>query len=223
MATEPSFDDLAGDPDAPLGALTLAIASAFHAVDAEQVQTRLDELGAELARDLAARPKLEPADELRAVGHVLGTVHGFAGDRQRYDDPRNSMLDLVLTRRRGLPILLSIVYVEVAHRAAVALSGVGLAGHFVVGHFGVAPPVLADPFAGGALLDVPGPIAAVRPWTPAEIATRVLTNLVASFQRRGNVGAAIQAAQMRLALPAGDAEARDALEHELRTLRANLN
>ena len=59
------------------------------------------------------------------------------------------MLDLVLTRRRGLPILLSVVYVEVARRAGIQIAGVGLPGHFVVGHFGTDPPVLLDPFAGG--------------------------------------------------------------------------
>ena len=46
------------------------------------------------------------------------------------------MLDLVLARRTGLPILLSVVYVEAARRAGIRLSGVGLPGHFVVGHFG---------------------------------------------------------------------------------------
>ena len=68
----------------------------------------------------------------------------------QYDHPDNSMLDLVLTRRRGLPILLSVVYVEVARRAGIELAGVGLPGHFVVGHFGAEPAALLDPFAGGA-------------------------------------------------------------------------
>src|SRR5450755_4022683 len=61
-----------------------------------------------------------------ACGQLLGAAHGFAGNRERYDDPDNSMLDLVLARRRGLPILLSVVYIEVARRGGIPLAGVGL-------------------------------------------------------------------------------------------------
>ena len=76
------------------------------------------------------------------------------------------MLDRVLERRRGLPILLSAVYVEVARRADVPLAGVGLPGHYVVGHFGGAEPLLLDPFNGGVEVTGDAPAALVRPWSP---------------------------------------------------------
>jgi hypothetical protein len=58
-----------------------------------------------------------------ACGQVVGRDHGFAGDRDRYDHPGNSMLDLELSRRRGLPILLSVVYIEAIRRAGIPLVG----------------------------------------------------------------------------------------------------
>ena len=117
----------------------------------------LDALGADLSA-AAQRTTRSPEEVTAACTEVLGGVHRFEGDRQHYDDPQNSMLDVVLERRRGLPILLSVVYIEAARRAGIALSGVGLPGHFVVGHFGADPPRLLDPFDGGGAdrLAVPG-------------------------------------------------------------------
>jgi len=141
---------------------------------------------------------------------------------EEYDRPDNSMLDRVLARRRGLPIVLSIVYVEVGRRAGLPLAGVGLPGHYVTGHFGASPPLLLDPFAGGNLIDPDVSPALVRPWTAHETAMRMLNNLVGSYARRGHLGAAIHAARLRLALPAEPA-LRDDLRAELRTLQAKLN
>jgi regulator of sirC expression with transglutaminase-like and TPR domain len=216
-----SFGELAARPDPPLDQLALAIAAEFRTVDHVGALWLLDALGAELAEDLEGADRSPPA-EAAACAAVLGRRHGFAGDREQYDDPRNSMLDVVLERRRGLPILLSVVYVEVARRAGVAFAGVGLPGHFVVGHFGAAPALLLDPFSGGGPVEGEAPPALVRAWGAHEIALRMLNNLVGSFQRRGDVGAAIRAASMRLALPA-EAPLRDALETELRAMRARLN
>src|SRR3954466_13608965 len=137
------------------------------------------------------------------------------------------MLDLVLERRRGLPIVLSVVYVEVARRAGVALAGVGLPGHYRGGHIGASPPVLLDPFAGGAPVAGEHPPEQVRPWGAQETALRMLNNLVGSYRRRGNIAAAIIAA----GIPAGEMRLglrlarwlRDAFETELRSVRARLN
>jgi regulator of sirC expression with transglutaminase-like and TPR domain len=221
VPSTPSFAELAAAPAPSLDTLTLALAAEFRDVDAEGAIGRLDRLGAELARALGGATGT-PEAQARACATLLGGVHGFAGDRERYDDPRNSMLDLVLARRRGLPILLSVVYVEVARRAGVPLAGVGLPGHFVVGHFGATPPLLLDPFAGGARVEATGSAALVRPWSVSEIAMRMLNNLVAAFTRRGDLGAAIRAASMRLALPA-EPPLRSALRAELRAMRARLN
>jgi len=213
-----TFAELAAEPDPRLDLLALALAAEFRDVDARQALAKLDVLGAELAEAGATTPE----EETRACSALLGEKHGFTGDRERYDHPENSMLDVVLSRRRGLPILLSVVYVEAARRAGIALAGVGLPGHFVVGHFGAAPPLLLDPFAGGVPLvpAVPDPL--VRPWGAAEIAMRMLTNLVAAYGRRGDLALAIRAAELRLALPA-EPGLRATLEAEARALRSRLN
>lgn len=215
------FAELAADPGATLDGLALTLAAEFRDVDVAGALARLDVLGAELAH-AAGQTNGTPEAQALACGGVIGVAHGFAGDREHYDDPANSMLDLVLTRCRGLPILLSVVYVEAARRAGIALAGVGLAGHFVVGHFGADPPVLLDPFAGGGRVEPGDAAGLVRPWQAHEVAMRMLNNLVMAYQRRGDVGAAIRAAELRLALPAAPSH-RDVLRAELRAAQARLN
>ena len=215
-----SFTDLARAPDPALDRLALALAAEVRDVDAPTALATLDALGDELSRALEGRERT-PAAELATVAEVLGGRHGFHGETTDYDDPDRSMLDLVLVRRVGLPILLSVLYVEVARRAEVPLAGVGLPGHFVVGHFGADPvPLLADPFRGGAPLPVALAPAIVRGWTARETALRMLNNLVSAYTVRHDLGRAIRTAELRLSVAGGD---REALELELRGLRARLN
>ena len=215
------FTELACDPDAGLDSLALAVAASFREVDADATLARLDDLATDV-RSLVASREGDPAARARACAEVLGGRHGFAGDADDYEHPDNSMLDLVVTRRRGLPILLSVVYVEVARRADIPLAGVGLPGHFIVGHFGADPPLLLDPFGGGSQLRATFPKEQVRPWSAHEIAMRMLNNLVGCFQRRGDFPAAIQAAEMRLALPS-DGVLHQVLAAELRALHSRFN
>ena len=216
MAERPSFADLAAQPDPPLDELALAIAGEFRQVDARGAIATLDAMGDELASAGARNAEEQAA----ACSILLGRRHGFAGDTEQYDHPDNSMLDVVLERKRGLPILLSVVYIEVARRARIPIAGVGLPGHFVVGHAGSSPPLLLDPFNGGAAIEAG---AERLPWTSAhDIAMRMLNNLVGSLHRRGDIGGAIRAAELRLALPASD-PLRDTLRAETRALRARLN
>ena len=81
---------------------------------------------------------------------------GFRGNTERYDDPRNSLLNDVLDRRVGLPITLSILAIEVGRRVGVPLSGVAMPAHFVVRHDREPQSVFVDAFAGGELLDAAG-------------------------------------------------------------------
>ena len=87
---------------------------------------------------------------------ALGEQAGFAGSAEDYQDLRSSLLHEVLRRGRGLPLLLSVVWLEVAARLDVPAYAVGLPGHMVVG---IGDPqdehVLVDPFAGGRLLTLP--------------------------------------------------------------------
>jgi regulator of sirC expression with transglutaminase-like and TPR domain len=213
------FLALAVQPEPPVEQLALSLAAEFRDVDETAVVAHLDELGAEVAEAHAAFEG--PSAGVAALREVLGVRHGYTGDRQRYDHPQNSMLDVVLQRRRGLPILLSVLYLATARRANIALCGVGLPGHYVVGDLRFDPPVLIDPFSAGE------PIQAasrreVRAWGAHETALRILNNLVSSFDRRADIMRSIQAAELRLALPL-EAPRIESLRIELGALRARLN
>ena len=190
----PSFAALAARAAPRLDELALAMAGEFGEVDAGAALDRLDRLGAEIA---AGGRGGDPEAETGIVCEVLGRRHAFVGDREDYDHPDNSMLDRVLERRTGLPILLSVVYVEAARRAGIELHGVGLPGHYVVGHFGGPRPILIDPFAGGVRSEAL-PSGDVVRWGAHQTALRMLNNLVGSYSRRSNLGRAIRAAEMRL-------------------------
>jgi regulator of sirC expression with transglutaminase-like and TPR domain len=213
----PRFGAIARLPDPPLDVLALALAAELGEPDAAGALAALDALGAEVAAEGAATPR----EQVEACRRVLGGRHGFTGVTSDYGHPDNSMLDLVLERRRGLPILLALVYVEVARRAEIQLAGVGLPGHYVAGHFGCDPPLLVDAFAGGAVT-IADRSPLVRPWPPHETALRMLNNLVGSYTTRGDLGRAIRCAELRLVLPTGG-ELREGLEVESRALRARLN
>jgi len=210
-----AFGTLAAEPSAPVEDLALAIAAEFHPVDQDEARAELDRLAAEVAEQSRGGADRDVA----ALRSVLGDRYGFRGDAVEYDHPDNAMLDCVLERRRGLPILLAAVYVAVAARAGIPLGGVGLPGHFVVAHLGADPPRFLDPFEGGVAIPAPG---AARPWPAQAIARRILNNLVASFTARGDLYAAIRAAELRLALPASGDERRR-LSADVLGLRARLN
>jgi regulator of sirC expression with transglutaminase-like and TPR domain len=213
------FATLAADPDAPIDPLALSLAAEFRDVDADAAYAQLDALGEEVAD---VRDQLDgPEAGIEALREVLGVRHGFRGDQRQYDDPDNSMLDVVLERRRGLPILLSVLYVATAQRAGIALGGVGLPGHYVVRALGTTPPVLIDPFAGGTRLQVE-PTANIQPWSAHETVLRMLNNLVASYARRSDLARQLRAAELRLALPSPPARSRT-LRLEWMSLQARLN
>jgi regulator of sirC expression with transglutaminase-like and TPR domain len=211
-----SFREVAQAHAPMLDRLALAIAAEFRDVDVKRALSRLDELADDLD------PGESPAEQGDAVAALIGGRYGFVGDEASYDHPDNSMLDLVLERGTGLPILLSVVYEEVARRREIPLHGVGLPGHFVVAHFGADPPLVYDPFAGGGRIEHEGPPELIRPWRPQETALRILNNLVASFAKHGDLMGTIRAAELRLDLPL-QLETYTELESELRSYRARLN
>jgi regulator of sirC expression with transglutaminase-like and TPR domain len=147
------FRSYAAQPDADLdlleGALLVA-RDARPALDRETVERELDELAAPLARrQLGGLPA---AAQARALADQLFVRAGFRGNTSDYYDPRNSFLDEVLARRTGIPISLSVLYVEVAKRAGVRASPVGFPGHFLACIDAVdGSRLVVDPFHGGGV------------------------------------------------------------------------
>ncbi|WP_236246591.1 transglutaminase-like domain-containing protein [Streptomyces sp. CC210A] len=163
-----------------------------------------------------------PQDWARALERLLGGGHGFHGTPADYRRLESSLLHQVLLRRRGLPITLSVVWMEVARRAGAPVYGVALPGHFVVGFGDPAEQVLADPFAGGRLLTgadtellVAG--ATGEPLDPSvllpadvlDIVLRILNNIRAWASARPEHSAvALWALELALLLPAHPARLR---------------
>ena len=132
---------------------------------------------------LAARARpLVPRVGVRAMAEGLRVaLADFSGTAEDYEDLRSSLLHSVLERRRGLPLLLSVVWLEVAARLDVPAYAVALPGHVVVG---IGDPedehVLVDPFAGGRLLDpVDAPLLSAN-----DLLLRLLTNVRALTSRQ---------------------------------------
>jgi Transglutaminase-like superfamily len=210
---------LAAQDEPPVEELALSLAAEFRDVDDTAAISALDELADEV---VDARAAIDgPEAGIGALREVLAVRHGFSGDTQRYDHPYNSMLDLVLERRRGLPILLSVLYLAIARRAGIPLCGVGLPGHYVVGDLSGLDPVLIDPFDGAAPVRAGSP-RLVRAWGAHETALRILNNLVATYGRRADLTRQIQAAELRLALPLEQSPLQS-MRLELGALRARLN
>ena len=86
------------------------------------------------------------------MNNLLFQEEGFAGNEKNYYDPRNSFLNDVLDRRLGLPITLSIVYIEVGQRLGLSLKGVSFPGHFLVKLKLEQGRVVLDPYSGGVSL-----------------------------------------------------------------------
>ncbi|GFE14559.1 hypothetical protein Sgleb_26060 [Streptomyces glebosus] len=176
-----------------------------------------------LAGLLPYAPAGGPGAWARNLAELLGTRCGFGGSPADYRRLESSLLHEVLRRRRGLPILLSVVWMEVARRAGAPVYGVALPGHFVVG-FGdpAGSHVLADPFAGGrpltgedAELLVAGatgePLSAqmMTPADPLEIVLRMLNNIRAWAQARPEHSAVqLWALELSLLLPSHPARLR---------------
>ena len=89
---------------------------------------------------------------LACVDYVLFKQEGFKGNDEDYYDPENSFLNRVMARKTGIPITLSVLYMEVARRAGLEAGGVGFPGHFLVKTVCDGQEVFVDPFHGGRVL-----------------------------------------------------------------------
>jgi regulator of sirC expression with transglutaminase-like and TPR domain len=140
------------DERIPLDRAALIIArTEYPDLDVEHYLQRLDQLA---GRVKARLPRVaDPGDTIAALNAVLFEEEGFRGNRENYYDPRNSFLNDVLERKRGIPITLALVYMEVARRTGFPLFGVGMPGHFLLKHYDVEGyEKLIDAFNNGAVV-----------------------------------------------------------------------
>ncbi|WP_344602997.1 transglutaminase-like domain-containing protein [Streptomyces glaucus] len=194
-----------------------------------QADGTLDEAGIDAAQveldRLAGRLPYRPGGPRAWAGalrELLGERYGFHGTAADYRRLESSLLQHVLVRRRGLPILLSVVWLEVARRAGAPVYGVALPGHFVVGFGPPEEQVLADPFDGGRVLTgtdaellVAGATGAplspsmLTPADPLDVVARILNNIrawAAARPERSDVS--LWAVDLSLLLPSHPARLR---------------
>jgi len=148
-------------------------------------------------------------DRITGLNQLFFERWGFRGNREDYYDPRNSCLNDVLDRRMGIPITLSLVYIEVARGAALPLVGIGMPGHFLVG-MADRSDLYLDAFNGGTLLTRADCAARLRelnpelafrpgfldPTGPRQILTRMLNNLLGIYAGASLYAKALGALEM---------------------------
>lgn len=148
LAADPPRLDLAAAAIATLARPELDPGPLLHTLDA---------LGARVQVEAERHPDDPPVlAGMQALRHVLADVEGYRGNDEDYYDPDNSCLDQVLCRKVGLPITLSVVYLEVARRADIPLYGVPFPGHFLVACDAGPHKLVLDPFHDGQLLTETG-------------------------------------------------------------------
>ncbi|MFE9019825.1 tetratricopeptide repeat protein [Streptomyces sp. NPDC007808] len=186
-------------------------------VGMDAVQVELDGL----AGQLPFRPG-GPRAWAVALRDLLGERYGYRGSAADYQRLESSLLHHVVVRRRGLPILLSVLWMEVARRAGAPVYGVALPGHFVVGFGPAEDQVLADPFDGGRVLTgsdaqvlVAGATGAalepsmLAPADPLDVVLRILNNIRAwAATRPERTDVALWAVELSLLLPSHPARLR---------------
>src|SRR5919108_391634 len=218
-----------GEIDLAEGALLIA-AEEYPGLDVGAGQARLDALAARVRRHLAAPEaaagRRDPDEAaLAALHEVLFVEEGFAGaDADDYYDPRNSFLNDVLERKRGLPILLAVLYCEGTRRAGLEAVGIGLPGRFIVQFRGAHLSALVDPYDRGARLSpeacaemvsrIAGQPVSLAPehFRPAprkQILARILTNLKLEYLRRGALHKALAAVERILLVSPSIDQVRD--------------
>jgi regulator of sirC expression with transglutaminase-like and TPR domain len=155
--------DAADRPGPDLAAPAFLVARIeYPHLDPEPYLDRLEAMGEAAARVVAAadpRHDAPLAARIDAVNRYLFTELGFTGNRDHFEDPRNSCLNDVIDRRTGIPITMALIYIEVARRAGVRAEGVNFPGHFLVRCLqdlhtdDPSEGLIVDPFHGGAILN----------------------------------------------------------------------
>jgi regulator of sirC expression with transglutaminase-like and TPR domain len=204
---------------------------AYPALEVERYLGEIDGMAERLRA--RTRETSAPEDRIAALNDFLFGHLGYRGNAEDYYDPRNSYLNDVIERRTGIPITLSVLYMEVGRRLGLSLDGVSFPGHFLVRAQVRAGVLVLDPFAGGAAQSeadlrerlqrvIPEGVAPdvpvaelpldqfLEPATKRQILTRVLRNLKAIYREADKPERLLGVLNRMLVLvPEASAELRD--------------
>jgi regulator of sirC expression with transglutaminase-like and TPR domain len=207
-----------------LGRAALTIAQTeYPDLDIGDFLSRIDALAVEVARGCPADADVHRT--VAALNTVLFKQHGYRGNQADYYDPRNSFLNQVIERRTGIPITLSVLYMEVAQRVGLKLEGIGFPGHFMVKHVRGGEEMIIDPFHRGEIKSredlarliqdrYGGKVSLSEELTQAagkkQILKRMLTNLKMIYTQKNDLVKSLSALDRLVILdPAAAADIRD--------------
>lgn len=237
--------EIVAGPEEEIDLAEAALVIAAHeypGLDVMACLARIDEWGRTLKRRL--RPDISPADALVTLNHYVFDELGFAGNAADYYDPRNSYLNDVIERRLGIPITLSLLYIEIGRRIGLALHGVSFPGHFLARCAARDGFVVLDPYARGASLGIEDLRQRLRvmrggaepprdliqhllaPAGKKEILARLLRNLRAIYLERRDLLRALAAADRIIEVApriADEYRERAGIYHDLECFRAALS
>jgi len=211
LSTEFARAIAGSDDDVDLYGAAMTIASiGGRRVDRHRYAGWLDTV-AERVRDEVGETR-DPEVLAAAIDGELFSNLGFCGNTTSYADPENSYLDRVIDRRIGIPITLSLVYMEISQRVGLRCDGVGYPGHFIVRCGDPESPIYLDPFHQGDRLDRMELLARLRSMNLGgalpeamlaavnrrQILQRMLTNLRRSYRQMADYDRWLSAVVLQL-------------------------
>jgi regulator of sirC expression with transglutaminase-like and TPR domain len=187
---------------------------AYPDLDVKAILDKIDAMGRELI--LASKKSMpsRPTQIIEKINNYLFKQRGFKANLQDYYNPMNSYVNVVLEKKSGIPITLSIIYMRVAHILKFRLYAVNFPAHFLVKHIlGENSEIIIDPFNGGRimddytlqeLLDPSKNILLTRAYvekaTSAQVIIRMLKNLKVSYYESQNIDKAEIANEMIISI-----------------------
>jgi regulator of sirC expression with transglutaminase-like and TPR domain len=149
------FKEMVGRPERQLDLASAALLIAldeYPALDIQKYLREIDAMASVIRSEIDFFAGIRTMETIEKLNQFLFRSKGFRGNTEDYYDPRNSYLNEVLERRLGIPITLSLVFMEVGKRLGLRLEGVGMPGHFIVKCLHNGWEVFVDPFNQGEIL-----------------------------------------------------------------------
>jgi len=206
------------DEEINLAEAALLIArTEYPELDLPKHLARLESMAGQITTD----PGRSDIGNILALNEFLFEREKFSGNEDEYDDPRNSFLNDVLDRKKGIPITLSLVYMELARRNGLPVWGVSFPGHFLVKYAADSGEIIIDPFNQGAVMtrqdcderlksnfgeDAEFRSEFLDAATNKQILSRMINNLKGTYFRRRNYPRVLRMIEMGQAIDPGSRE-----------------
>lgn len=136
-------------------ALHISRIVAYHHLVIKDELSKIDEIGKKIVRSMKNSSEIRPTQLIEKINHQLYKIENFKGNRDDYYNPSNSLLNIVIKRKTGNPIALSILYIQLAHSVNFRLYPVNFPSHFMVKHVldDEENEIIIDPFNEGRIMD----------------------------------------------------------------------